>query len=63
MKDKNKKDMIIELLRKEKKLSTSRISALIRASYPRAVELLNQLKKEKKVKINREMMGLSWSLR
>jgi len=59
---KNKKELIIELLRKEKKIPTSKIALGIKANYQRTVELLGELKREKKVKLNREMMGVSWSL-
>ena len=59
---KDKKQMILNLLKKGK-LSTTKIAIGIKASSPRTNELLEELKKEKKVKQNREMMGISWSLK
>jgi len=59
---KNKKQDILSLLKKEERLSTNKISFKIKASYSRTLELLEELKKEKKVKQNKELMGISWSL-
>jgi hypothetical protein len=59
----DKKQMILNTLKRERKLSTTKIAFYIKASHPRALELLEELKKEKSIKQNREMMGISWSLK
>lgn len=59
----DKKQTILKALQKNKKLSTNKIAFLIKSNHPRAFELLEELKKEKKVKQNKEMMGISWSLK
>ena len=60
---KDKKQMILNLLKKEEKIATTKISTLIKASYQRTIQLLDELKKEKKIKQNKELMGISWSLK
>jgi len=61
---KNKKEQIINLLRYDKRLSlsTNKIASTIKSNYYRTLELLNELKKEKKIKQYKELMGISWGL-
>ena len=58
-----KKELILKFLKEEKKLSTNKIAMLIKSNHPRAFELLEELRKEGKVNINKELMGISWSLK
>lgn len=60
---KDKKEIILKLLKKEGRMSTNRISSLIKSSFPRALELLVELEKEKKVKKIEETMSTYWELK
>lgn len=60
---KDKKNDILNLLKKNERLSTTKIAYLIKASNPRTIILLRELVMENKVKMNKEIMGFSWSLK
>jgi hypothetical protein len=59
----DKKQLILNLLKKGERLSTNKIASMIKSNYYRTIDLLNELEKEKKVKQNKELMGISWSLK
>lgn len=59
---KDKKEKILELLKKEGELSTSRISYAISSNQYRTEELLVELKKEGKVEKRQGKSGVYWKL-
>lgn len=59
---KDKKELIVQFLKKEGELSTSKIASLISANNYRTEKLLNELKKEGKVKNNLTKQGMRWRL-
>lgn len=60
---KNKKEQIINLLKRGERIPTKTIARSIKSNYPRALTLLTELKREGKVKSFKEMRGVSWSLK
>jgi len=60
---KDKKIMILNLLKKEKELSTSKIGYKISSNHYKTEEILGQLEREKKIKKRQGKNGIYWSLR
>lgn len=54
--------MILDVLDKHKRLSTSKIASLISANQYRTESLLEELKKEKKVESSLTKQGMFWKL-
>ena len=61
MKDKKKK--ILELLKREGELSTSRIAYTISSNQYRAEEFLEELNKEKKIEKRQGKSGVYWKIK
>ena len=53
---------ILKLLNSEERLSTSRIAGTLGISYDYTLKLLEELKKEKKVKSQKETLATYWEI-
>lgn len=63
MKTKEKIEEKILKLLKKKELSTSKIAQKIKRNYNKTLELLKNLKKEKKISSNETIKGVYWELK
>lgn len=60
---KDKKRDILKIIKKGDEFSTSKIAYIINANYNRAEELLEELKKEKRVVNIQKKSGVFWRLK
>ena len=60
---KNKEEIILNLLKNENEISTSKIAYNISSNQYKTEEILKELKKQEKIKRRQSKRGVYWSLK